>query len=395
MEELRKEISLLSRANTDCAKWDGLSFTFGQKDLLPLWVADMDFKVAPCIRQALHEAVDQGAFGYYQIPDRFYDSVLTWERTRHDNLLQREWLRTTPGVVTGLYHLVRALTQPGDGVMVQPPVYYPFYRIIRQTGRTVICNHLKEDRGVYTLDLEDFEAKLRTGEVKVFLLCSPHNPVGRVWTRKELKGMLDLCKEYGVQVVADEIHHDIIMPGHTHIPAATLWEGEGKPITFFSASKTFNLAAMKNSILVLPEESQREKFDQFEKELGTGLGSTLDYIAVMAAFAGGAPWLETVLAEIWGNYQFMKQELEEIPSVVVSPLEGSYLMWIDLGAHVSRENIQSFVQDTCRIAPDYGHWFFPEESDDCHIRLNLAAPRETIRKAAEQIKTALNHVLGG
>lgn len=395
MEELRKEISLLSRANTDCAKWDGLSFTFGQEDLLPLWVADMDFKVAPCIRQALHEAVDQGAFGYYQIPDRFYDSVLTWEQTRHDNLLQREWLRTTPGVVTGLYHLVRALTQPGDGVMVQPPVYYPFYRVVRQTGRTVICNHLKEDRGVYTLDLEDFKAKLRTGEVKVFLLCSPHNPVGRVWTRKELKSMLDICKEYGVQVVADEIHHDIIMPGHTHIPAASLWEGEGKPITFFSASKTFNLAAMKNSILVLPEEAQREKFDQFEKELGTGLGSTMDYIAVMAAFAGGAPWLDTVLDEIWGNYQFMKQELEEIPGVVVSPLEGSYLMWIDLGAHVSRENMQSFVQDTCRIAPDYGHWFFPEESDDCHIRLNLAAPRETIRKAAEQIKTALNHVLGG
>lgn len=395
MEELRKEISLLSRANTDCAKWDGLSFTFGQEDLLPLWVADMDFKVAPCIRQALHEAVDQGAFGYYQIPDRFYDSVLTWERTRHDNLLQREWLRTTPGVVTGLYHLVRALTQPGDGVMVQPPVYYPFYRIIRQTGRKIVCNPLNEDKGVYTLDLADFEAKLRTGEVKVFLLCSPHNPVGRVWTRKELKGMLDLCKQYGVQVVADEIHHDIIMPGHTHIPAATLWEGEGKPITFFSASKTFNLAAMKNSILVLPEESQREKFDQFEKELGTGLGSTMDYIAVMAAFEGGAPWLETVLAEIWGNYQYMKGELEKFPGIVVSPLEGSYLMWIDLGAHVSRENIQSFVQDTCRIAPDYGHWFFPEESDDCHIRLNLAAPRETIRQAAEQIKTALNHVLGG
>ena len=395
MHGLLKDVSLLSRANTDCAKWDGLQLTFGQEGLLPMWVADMDFKVAPCIREALHQAVDQGAFGYYQLPDRFLDSVIRWEESRHGNTIQREWLRTTPGVVTGLYHLVRAITQPGDGVMVQPPVYYPFYRIIRQTGRTVVCNYLKEEQGVYTLDLEDFEAKLRSGQVKVFLLCSPHNPVGRVWTREELKAMLDLCKKYGIQVVADEIHHDIIMPGHTHIPAVTLWEGEGKPITFFSASKTFNLAAMKNSILVLPEEGQREKFDQFEKELGTSLGSTLDYIAVTAAFEGGAPWLDTVLAEIWGNYQFMKKELEEIPGVVISPLEGSYLMWIDLGAHVSRENIQSFVQDTCRIAPDYGHWFFPDNCDDCHIRLNLAAPRETIRKAAEQIKTALTQALGG
>ena len=394
MNGLLKEISLLSRADTDCAKWDGLSDTFGQEDLLPLWVADMDFKVAPCIREALHKAVDQGAFGYYQLPDRFLDSVIRWEETRHGTPLRREWLRTTPGVVTGLYHLVRAITQPGDGILVQPPVYYPFYRIIRQTGRTVVCNFLKEEKGVYTLDLADFEAKLRTGQVKVFLLCSPHNPVGRVWTRQELKAMLDLCRRYGVQVVADEIHHDIIMPGFAHIPAATLWEGEGKPITFFSASKTFNLAAMKNSILVLPEEAQREKFDRFEKELGTGLGSTLDYIAVTAAFEGGGPWLDTVLAEIWGNYRFMKQELEEIPGIVVSSLEGSYLMWIDLGAHVSRENIRSFIQDTCRIAPDYGHWFFPEECDDCHIRLNLAAPRETIRKAAEQLKTALTQALG-
>ena len=394
MDELLKEISLPSRANTDCAKWDGLSDTFGQEDLLPLWVADMDFKVAPCIREALHEAVDQGAFGYYQLPARFLDSVIRWEEIRHGNTLRREWLRTTPGVVTGLYHLVRAITQPGDGIMVQPPVYYPFYRIIRQTGRTVVCNFLKEDKGVYTLDLEDFEEKLKSGQVKVFLLCSPHNPVGRVWTRQELKAMLDLCKAYGVQVVADEIHHDIIMPGYEHIPSATLWEGEGKPITFFSASKTFNLAAMKNSILVLPEEAQREKFDRFEKELGTGLGSTLDYIAVTAAFEGGAPWLDTVLAEIWGNYRFMKRELEGILGVVVSPLEGSYLMWIDLGGHVSRENIRSFIQDICRIAPDYGHWFFPEECDDCHIRLNLAAPHETIRKAAEQLKTALTQALG-
>lgn len=389
-----QEISLSSRKGTDCAKWDGLTLTFGQDDLLPLWVADMDFKTPQCVREALHQAADQGVFGYYQIPDRFYDSVLAWEQTRHDNHLKREWLRTTPGVVTGLYHLLHALTQPGDAVLVQTPVYYPFYRVIRQTGRKAVYNPLLEQEGVYTIDLADFEKKLIEEEVKVFLLCSPHNPVGRVWTREELEGMLACCRRHRVQVVADEIHHDLIMPGHTHIPAHSLWEGEGTPITFFSASKTFNLAGMKNSILVLPEQNQREKYDAFETSLGTGLGSTLDYLAVAAAFSGGGPWLDTVLDEIWGNYQWMKERLAPFAGVTVSPLEGTYLMWVGLGDTVARKDLHDFIQKQCRIAPDYGHWFFPENeaSNDTHIRLNLAAPRATIQKAADQLVCALQAI---
>ncbi len=393
-QDLLQEISLLDRSHTDCAKWDGLDFTFHQEGLLPLWVADMDFKAPPCVRDALHQAVDQGIFGYYQLPDRFYASVLAWEKTRHDNILEKDWIRTTSGVVAGLFHVVQALTQPGDAIMVQTPVYYPFYRVINHTGRKGVYQPLVEDHGRYTVDLADFERRLTEEQVKVFLLCSPHNPVGRVWTRAELKGMLDCCRKHGVQVVADEIHHDLIMPGHTHIPALRLWEGENRPITFFSASKTFNLAGMKNSVLVLPEQHQREAFDALEKSLGTGAGSTLDYLAVMAAFEGGLPWLETVLEEIWGNYQLMKEALAPIDGVTVTPLEGTYLMWVDLGGRVSRQDLHTFVQDRCGIAPDYGHWFFPEneDSDDTHIRLNLAAPRQTIRRAADQLVKALQSV---
>ena len=206
--------------------------------------------------------------------------------------------------------------------------------------------------------------------------------------------MLACCQRHQVQVVSDEIHHDILMPSHRHCSATRLWQGEGKPITFFSASKTFNLAGMKNSILVLPEEAQREQFDAFQRKLGISEGSTLDYVAVTAAFLGGKEWLEMVLHAIFQNACMLRETLSQFPEVVVSPLEGTYLMWIDLAGVVSRETLHDFVQNACHLAPDYGHWFFPEgEKSDTHIRLNLAAPQQTIQRAAEQLETVLKRVL--
>ena len=388
-----QEIALPDRRHTDSAKWDSLRETFGTEDLLPLWVADMDFKTPACVRDALHRAVDQGAFGYYKIPTAYHDAILSWEQRRHRMTWQKDWLRSTSGVGSGLFHVVQAITQPGDAILLQTPVYYPFYRVIRETGRTLVCNPLKENNGLYTIDLEDFERKIQEEHVKVFLLCSPHNPVGRVWTKEELEGMLQCCQRHQVQVIADEIHHDIIMPGHTHISAASLCRDEDKPITFFSASKTFNLAAMKNSVLVLPQKKQRDQFDAFETRLGTSPGSTLDYVAVTAAFSGGDAWLDVVLDEIYGNYLLMKETLADLPGVTVSPLQGTYLLWVHLGTAVAPKDLHRFIQEECRIAPDYGHWFFPTGKEDTHIRLNLAAPRSTIQKAAEQLHTALKAVL--
>ena len=389
-----REIALLDRRGTNSAKWDSLLATFGQVDLLPLWVADMDFKAPKCVRDALHQAVEQGAFGYYRVPDAYYESILGWEKTQHGTCLQREWIRTTSGVVSGLFQLIQAITAPGDGILVQIPVYYPFYRVIRNTGRRAVYHPLTERNGIYTVDLEQFEQTIVAQRPKLFLLCSPHNPVGRVWREEELRGMLACCQRHQVQVVSDEIHHDILMPGHRHCSAARLWQGEGKPITFFSASKTFNLAGMKNSILVLPEEAQREQFDAFQRKLGISEGSTLDYIAVTAAFFGGKEWLEMVLHAIFQNACMLRETLSQFPEVVVSPLAGTYLMWIDLAGVVSREKLHDFVQNACHLAPDYGHWFFPEgEKSDTHIRLNLAAPQQTIQRAAEQLETVLKRVL--
>ena len=393
MDNILEEAALYDRSGTDSLKWDALGETFGREDLLPLWVADMDFKTPLCVREALKCAADQGAFGYYKIPDRFYDSILTWERERHGTTVwQRDWIRTTGGVVSGLYHLVRALTDPKDGILLLTPVYYPFYNVIKGTGRTPVYCPLTEENGVYAVDLDRFEQAIREGKPRWFLLCSPHNPVGRVWTEDELTALLEICRRNDVRVIADEIHHDLLMPGQVHVSAASLWEGEGRPITFFSASKTFNLAGMKCSILMLPDEADRKRFDEFEAALGGGGCSTLDYIAVTAAFEGGGEWLEALLQEIHGNYLHIKNAMLPFSGVTVSPLEGTYLLWIDLGGAVSRERVRSFMLDACQIAPDFGSWFYPKDSETgAHIRLNLAAPRKTIETAAQRLVSALSN----
>ena len=390
MDELLREISLTDRRGTDSLKWDGMQSTFGRGDLLPMWVADMDFKTPSCVRQALHEAVDQGAFGYYQVPESYYDSILSWELSRHGTRWARNWIRFTNGVVSGLYHLLQAITGPGDGVLIQTPVYYPFYRVIQGLGRRGIFHPLREENGVYTVDLDGFEKTISREKPAVFLLCSPHNPVGRVWTEKELTGMLDCCRRYGVQVVSDEIHHDLILPGHHHHSAASLWDGAHKPITFFSPSKTFNLAGMKHSVLMIPEEEQRRRFDAFEARLGAGESSTLDYIAAGAAYAGGESWLNAVLREIAGNAAFLRETLWDLPGVVLSPLEGTYLLWMDFRGVVVPERLPELMQDVCGVAPDYGKWFYPERNDPgAHIRLNLAAPAQTIQEAARRLKQGI------
>ena len=395
MDSILREAALPDRRDTDSEKWDDLTAVFGREDLLPLWVADMDFKTPLCVREALCRAADHGAFGYYKIPPRFYDSILRWEETRHGVRWERDWISTTGGVVTGLYHLIRAISEPEDGVLLLTPVYYPFYNVIKGTGRRLVCCPLREENGLYTVDMAAFEETLRTQSVRFFLLCNPHNPVGRVWTREELTAMLDCCRRHHVQVISDEIHHDLILPGHTHVSAASLWEGAGKPVTFFSASKTFNLAGMKCSVLMLPDGDLRARFDEFEAGLGTGECSTLDYVAVTAAFEGGGAWLDAVLGEIAGNYHLIKETLTPYPGVTVSPLEGTYLLWVDLSGVVPPERLERFLLDDCRIAPDHGHWFYPKgEAQGAHFRLNLAAPRQTIQTAADRLEQGIRNALG-
>lgn len=377
------------RLGTDCNKWDGCEGKFGDEHLLPLWVADMDFEAPSCVKQALKEYVDFGVFGYYQIPNRYYEAFINWEKTYHDYDVKKEWIRFAPGVVPAFNWLIHILTNERDGVLITPPVYYPFKDAVVNNNRTLVESPLMRLEDHYELDYEDFERKIKEQNVKLFIFCTPHNPVGRVWKRDEIVKVLDICKKYGVYVIADEIHQDIIMDGYQKVTAAATGNYDEIMVTLTAATKTFNLAGCQNSIVVIPNESLRKRYDDYLTRLRITGGNAFGYIAVQSAYEGGRKWLDEVLNIIEENYHLMKSILEEkLPKVWIPKLEGTYLMWIDLGAYVSADEIESVIQKDCGLAVDYGSWF-GGEAYGTFIRVNLATREENIRLAAEKIVEAL------
>ena len=379
-----EELIYRDRRGTNASKWNRLSPRFTREDLLGLWVADMDFAAPACVREALHKQVDFGVFGYDVTPDAYYEAFLHWEKTYHGYEPQRAWLRYSPGVVAGFNWLIQLLTKPGDGVLVQTPVYYPFLSAATDNGCRLVENELVNTAGVYTVDLADFERKLTEEHVKVFLLCSPHNPVGRVWRREELAAMLELCRVHGVYVISDEIHHDFTHGGHKHIPAATVGEYDDMLVTLTAPSKTFNLAGLKNSVVIIPDEKLRKAWDSYTGKLHTATGGSFGVIAAQAAWEGGRPWLEQVLQTVEGNYELLRTELvPRKPELILSPLEGTYLAWRDLGAYVKPQEMAAAVEGRCGLAVDYGAWFGGHAP--CHIRINLATRPENIRQAIQSL----------
>lgn len=377
------------RLGTDCNKWDGCEEKFGDENLLPLWVADMDFEAPSCVKQALKKYVDFGVFGYYQIPNRYYEAFINWEKTYHDYDVKKEWIRFAPGVVPAFNWLIHILTNERDGVLITPPVYYPFKDAVVNNNRTLVESPLMRLEDHYELDYEDFERKIKEQNVKLFIFCTPHNPVGRVWKRDEIVKVLDICKKYGVYVIADEIHQDIIMDGYQKVTAAATGNYDEIMVTLTAATKTFNLAGCQNSIVVIPNESLRKRYDDYLTRLRITGGNAFGYIAVQSAYDGGRKWLDEVLNIIEENYHLMKSILEEkLPKVWIPKLEGTYLMWIDLGAYVSADEIESVIQKDCGLAVDYGSWF-GGEAYGTFIRVNLATREENIRLAAEKIVEVL------
>lgn len=377
------------RLGTDCNKWDGCEEKFGDEHLLPLWVADMDFEAPSCVKQALKEYVDFGVFGYYQTPNRYYEAFINWEKTYHDYDVKKEWIRFAPGVVPAFNWLIHILTNERDGVLITPPVYYPFKDAVVNNNRTLVESPLMRLEDHYELDYEDFERKIKEQNVKLFIFCTPHNPVGRVWKKEEIVKVLDICKKYGVYVIADEIHQDIIMDGYQKVTAAATGNYDEIMVTLTAATKTFNLAGCQNSIVVIPNESLRKRYDDYLTRLRITGGNAFGYIAVQSAYEGGRKWLDEVLNIIEENYHLMKSILEEkLPKVWIPKLEGTYLMWIDLGAYVSADEIESVIQKDCGLAVDYGSWF-GGEAYGTFIRVNLATREENIRLAAEKIVEVL------
>lgn len=377
-------VTYVDRRNTDCSKWDAQSENFGEEGLHAMWVADMDFQVPSCVTDALSEYVKEGVFGYYTAPDSYYNAFIHWEK-EHGYDVKREWIRFSPGVVSGFNWIVQMMTNPKDPVIVLTPVYYPFLYAVTNNDRTLITSDLINDHGVYSIDFEDFEQKIIDNHVKLFIFCSPHNPVGRVWKKEELDKLVAICKKHHVFIISDEIHHDLLAPGQKHIPIASIADYDDSLITVTAPSKTFNLAGCQNSIIIIPDEKLREKWDAFTTSIRVTNGNTFGYIAARAAYTGGRPWLNEVNEIVHNNYLYVKETFEkELPKLVVSPLEGTYLLWIDFGAYLSFDEMKDFMQKKCHLAFDYGDWFGGEKFGT-HIRMNLATSKENVEKAVMAI----------
>lgn len=383
----KESLIYVDRRETDCCKWDGLQQEFGQEDLLPLWVADMDFQAPACVREAVGAWAAHGAYGYYQTPDRYYDAFLRWEKEEHGFAMEREWLRFSPGIVSAIYWFVQMFSRPGEPVTVLTPVYYPFLHAVEDNGRKLVQVDLLCEDGRYTIDYDGLDRSFAETGSKLIILSSPHNPVGRVWEREELEKLCRICEKHGVLMISDEIHQDLILGEKQHIPTASL--GIGKVITCISASKTFNLAGLKNSCIVIPDEELRRVYDSYAAGIHVLDGPSVGYVAAAAALEGGKPWLESVREQIRENYQALCGELyERLPQAVIAPLEGTYLTWIDLRAYVEPEQVKAVVQDACGLAVDYGEWFGGDRWKG-FIRINLATSLDNVMLAAERLCAAL------
>lgn len=375
----------VERKHTNCEKWDGMERLFSSNELMPLWVADMDFKVPEAITKALHEYVEMGAYGYYKVPDSYYEAFIAWEKRHHGFTVEREWLRFSPGVVSGFNWGVQMLSKPGDSILIQQPVYYPFARAIENNERRLVSADLVNHNGHYQVDLEAFEETIIKEDVKLFILCSPHNPVGRVWTEAELKGMIALCRKYKVYVLADEIHQDLVMSPHHHTSAFLAEDYQEGMILLTAPSKTFNLAAGQNSIIIIKDEELRARWDKFVLSIAIGSGNAFGYIAAEAGYREGDEWLQGVKEQIQENYNYLKDELSRhLPKAVLAPLEGTYLAWLDLGAYLEGKNVTEVIEGQCKLAVDYGNWFAPLGYEN-FIRLNLATSLDNIKTATASL----------
>lgn len=396
MEEERKMSrfdEVIERKDTDSEKYDFPERFGGDAQAIPMWVADMDFRAPDAVVEAVRKKAEYGIWGYSEAREGYYENVISWFKKRHNWEPQREWIVKTPGVIFALSAAVKALTEPGDAVLIQQPVYHPFVNCIVHTGRRLVNNELVLNSGRYEMNLEEMEELIRREKVKLFLLCNPHNPVGRVWTREELKRVDDLCARYGVFVVSDEIHADFVYPGHKYISYASLSEETaGRCMVCTAPSKTFNLAGLQVSNIFVPDEARRKAF---EKELYLTGYEELNVFALtacQAAYEAGGPWLDELLVYLEGNLDMIRSFLSgHLPEIEVIRPEGTYLLWLDFTRFAGargwkEEELMDFLLHRAHVWLSPGSGF--GASKGLFMRLNMACPRSTIQRALKQLLEA-------
>lgn len=381
---------VVNRKNTNCLKYDFAVRRGRPENVLPLWVADMDFKVAPEITQAIEKRVAHGIFGYSEVKEEYFEAVSVWMEQKHGWHVKEDWLVKTPGVVFALAMAVQAFTEPGDAVIIQQPVYYPFSEVIADNGRRIVDNtlELKED-GKYHINFEDFEQKVKENHVKLFLLCSPHNPVGRVWTKEELKKIAAICRKYDVIVVSDEIHEDFVFNGKHQVFADLSEDAKNRTITCTAPSKTFNLAGLQVSNIWIANPKLREKFKKQIAAAGYSQLNTLGLTACEAAYRYGGEWHAELLGYLKSNLNFLREFLQtRLPEVKLIEPEGTYLVWLDFGSlGLTEEQREELLTKKAGIWLDSGAIF--GAAGEGFERINIACPRSILKDALERIERAV------
>lgn len=388
---------VIDRKGTNSLKWDYCEKIFGRDDILPMWVADADWPTAKPVIEAIKKRANHGIFGYTQPGEEHDEIVINWLKRRFNWEIKADWIVYTNGIVPSISVAVRTFTQPGDEVILQPPVYYPFFTAVRNGGRHIVHNQLSFNNGSYSIDFADLEKKFQSGKnytsrssrARLIILCSPHNPVGRVWNEEELRKLGEICVENDVMIISDEIHADLTFNGHKHIPFASLSEEFAhRSITMIAPTKTFNLPGLHTSVIIIPNQKIRKLFNNASERLLSGR-DLFGLTALKAAYTQCDDWLEAQLAYLQDNMEFtIKYFQENIPQIGVVKPEGTYLVWLDCrNLPLDPRCLDDFMVNKARVALDRGTWFGP--GGEGFMRLNIACPRSLLQEGLKRIKKAL------
>jgi len=381
--------AVIDRRNTGSLKWDYPERALGHKDVIPMWVADMDFPAPRQVIDAIRARAEHGAYGYPLTPPSYWAAIQSWMKTRHNWEVKKEWLSKSPGVVPALSLCVTAFTHPGDKIVVQTPVYYPFFAAIKHNGRRIVRNPLRTENGRWVMDFDDLERKIDP-RTRLLILCSPHNPVGRVWRREELNRLAEICAARDVLIVADEIHADLVYTGYKHFPLASLSEEVAKrTITLTAPSKTFNTAGLTTSVVISSNPRLLNLFNTEAANAGLTMGNIFGIVALEAAYAHGAEWLDQLLPYLEENVNAAQRFFEaRVPRIKFTRPEGTYLALLDCrGLGLEQKALNDFFLRKAGVYFDEGTLFGDELAG--FERINLAAPRAVLVQALERIEAAV------
>ena len=380
------------REGTDCIKYDRREEIFGVKNIIPMWVADMDFNTPDFVVESLQKRLKHEIFGYSFRPDEYYVSMINWLKSRHNWNVEKDWISFCPGIVPALNFCTLAYTQPGDSIIVQPPVYFPFFSAAESHGRKLIYNKLIESEGKSVMDYNSLVSGIDS-KTRMIFISNPHNPVGRVWTPEELNNLADICLNNNILMISDEIHCDLVLPGFTHYPLASLSEKiAAKTVTLIAPSKTFNLAGLSTSSVIIPDPSLRKSFNRIVDNLHVGNGNIFGTIASISAYTNGHKWLDALLDYIDHNVEFVKDYCREmIPEIIPIQPEATYMIWLDCRKFaMTGKELQNFFVTKAGVGMNEGSTFGP--GGEGFMRMNLGATHNTVMKAMEQIEKAVESI---